>query len=287
MCFPGEDEWFGSWTLLRAALGIALAFLVPHPLALGQQVASEDEVKAAYLLNFAKLGEWPSVALPDSSAPLVIGVSGGDAEFLDVLKAVVSGKAAGTHPLQVKAVDSQPEMESCQIIFFRASTRKHARAALQGLREVGILFVGEDPSFLQDGGMIDLVIDHGTVRFEANADLLDRSQIHFSSKILALAKTGYGTPAASALRPPMPEEGGRKLEHSVVPEYPEIAKQMKLTGTVQLQVMVKPDGSVREVKIVGGHPLLADSLARAVMQWKYQPAPRETTEIVKFTFDAK
>jgi TonB family protein len=74
------------------------------------------------------------------------------------------------------------------------------------------------------------------------------------------------------------------LRHSVPPEYPEIAERMKLAGTVQALATVKPDGTVKEVKVVGGHPLLAEALTHAVMQWKYQPAPRETVEGVKFTF---
>jgi TonB family protein len=59
---------------------------------------------------------------------------------------------------------------------------------------------------------------------------------------------------------------------------------MKLAGTVQVQAVVKPDGTVRDVTILGGHPLLADALVRAVKQWKYQPAPRETLEVVKYNF---
>jgi outer membrane biosynthesis protein TonB len=53
---------------------------------------------------------------------------------------------------------------------------------------------------------------------------------------------------------------------------------------VQALATVKPDGTVKEVKVVGGHPLLAEALTHAVMQWKYQPAPKETVEAVKFTF---
>ncbi len=59
---------------------------------------------------------------------------------------------------------------------------------------------------------------------------------------------------------------------------------MRLTGTVQVQALVKPDGTVKEVKVLGGHPLLAEALAHAVMQWTYQRAPRETVEVVKFSF---
>jgi outer membrane biosynthesis protein TonB len=59
---------------------------------------------------------------------------------------------------------------------------------------------------------------------------------------------------------------------------------MKLTGTAQVQALVRPDGTVKEVKVLGGHPLLVDALARAVKQWKYQPGPTETLEVVKFSF---
>jgi TonB family protein len=130
--------------------------------------------------------------------------------------------------------------------------------------------------------MINLVKEHGSVRFEVNSDALDRSKIHFSSKILALAKAGYEAPPTPSSNAPV--EGQRRLQHSVPPAYPEIAVRMKLTGTAQVQALVKPDGSVKEVRIVGGHPVLADALARAVMQWKYQPAPKETLEVVKFSF---
>lgn len=43
-----------------------------------------------------------------------------------------------------------------------------------------------------------------------------------------------------------------------------------------MQALVKPDGTVKKVKILGGHPMLAAAVASAVMQWKFQPAPRET-----------
>jgi TonB family protein len=175
-------------------------------------------------------------------------------------------------------------MKSCHIVFFRASERKHTQAAIEALAQSGMLFVGEDESFLRQGGMINLVRDHGSVRFEVNADALDRAEIHFSSKILALAKAGYGTSPKTSASSSSPVDAARRLERSSPPEYPAIAERMKLTGTVQVQALVTPDGTVRKVTILGGHPLLADALARAVKQWKYQPAPKETMEVVKFSF---
>jgi TonB family protein len=269
----------------RAAVGLGLILLALQLLAMGQQPnATENQVKAAYLLNFAKLAQWPQHALPDGPSPLVIGVSGGDEDFLAVLKALVAGKTIGTHPLVVRPVSSVDEMKSCHIVFFRGSEKKHTQAAVEGLAQAGVVSVGEDESFLRQGGMINLVRDHGSVRFEVNSDALDRSEIHFSSKILALAKAGSGSTPTTASNSPPQAEGPRRLERSAPPEYPDIAKRMNLTGTVQVQAMVKPDGTVREVKVLGGHPLLAEALAHAVKQWTYQRAPKETVEVVKFSF---
>jgi YfiR/HmsC-like/Gram-negative bacterial TonB protein C-terminal len=288
MRFSDKAEWSPRRPQPRSVLGIGLAFLALQLFAPGQQQnASEDQVKAAYLFNFAKLAEWPRQALPDGSSPLVIGVSGGDEEFLDVLKAVVSGKIIGTRRVVIRPVNAERDMKSCHIVFFRASERKHIEAAVEGLARAGVLLVGEDESFLGQGGMINLVREHGSVRFEVNSDALDRSQIHFSSKILAMAKTGYESPnheSANTTASKSQVEGARRLEHSVPAEYPDIAKRMNLSGIAQVQALVKPDGTVKEVKILGGHPLLADSLARAVMQWKYQAGPKETVEIVKVGF---
>jgi TonB family protein len=59
---------------------------------------------------------------------------------------------------------------------------------------------------------------------------------------------------------------------------------MNLTGTVQLQAVVRADGTVKEVKVIGGHPLLADALSQAVRKWKFEPSDKESVELVKFNF---
>ena len=76
----------------------------------------------------------------------------------------------------------------------------------------------------------------------------------------------------------------RPVKVRVEPVYPQIARQLKLRGTVQLQATVSPDGAVKEVIVVGGHPLLAQAASRAVMQWRYQAAGRETAEHIKINF---
>ena len=59
---------------------------------------------------------------------------------------------------------------------------------------------------------------------------------------------------------------------------------MSLHGTVRLRVWVTPQGSVRKVEYIGGHPLLAESAVKAVKNWKFEPASRETTELLEIKF---
>jgi TonB family protein len=279
----GKIERLLQRSRVRNALGLTLFLFGCQALAPAQQQnPSEAQVKAAYLLNFAKLAEWRSDSLPDGPSPLVICVRGGDEEFLKVVKSVVAGKMIGPHSLTVKPVNSEESMKSCHILFFRNSENRHTEVAIESLPKTGVLLVGEDESFLRQGGMINLVRDHGSIRFEVNPDALDHSEIHFSSKILAMAKASYGAAPGAASSPSL--DGPRRMESSPAPEYPEIAQRLKLTGTAQVQAVVKPDGTVKEVNIVGGHPVLAAALASAVKQWKYQRSLKETTEIVKFNF---
>jgi TonB family protein len=78
------------------------------------------------------------------------------------------------------------------------------------------------------------------------------------------------------------------LERKVVlreePEYPPIATKMSLHGTVKLKIWISPDGAVRRLEYIGGHPLLAESALKAVKIWKYQAAAQESTTIVELRF---
>ena len=76
----------------------------------------------------------------------------------------------------------------------------------------------------------------------------------------------------------------REIVQRVEPEYPEIAKNMNLHGTVKLRIWIKPDGAVRRLEYIGGHPLLAESALKAVKSWKYAIAQKETTAVLEVKF---
>ena len=80
------------------------------------------------------------------------------------------------------------------------------------------------------------------------------------------------------------ESGERKVVYREDPEYPAIALQMKLHGTVKLRIWIAGDGTVHRLEYIGGHPLLAQAALKAVKEWKYEASSRETTALVEIKF---
>jgi len=83
------------------------------------------------------------------------------------------------------------------------------------------------------------------------------------------------------------EAGKRKVRVRATPEYPPLAKQLNMTGKVKLEAVVAADGHVVSTKIVGGSPVLVNSAIEALKKWRFEPAAKETTEIVEFEFDGQ
>jgi len=79
-------------------------------------------------------------------------------------------------------------------------------------------------------------------------------------------------------------QDARKVKSSIQPTYPELAKKNNIQGAARLQVLIAPDGSVKDVKVLGGSPVLVQAAVDAVKKWKYEPAPAETSTVVKIEF---
>ena len=80
------------------------------------------------------------------------------------------------------------------------------------------------------------------------------------------------------------DESKRKVKTKVAPVYPDLARRMNVAGKVKIEVVIGADGRVKTTRVVGGHPLLVQACQDAVREWKFAPAPEETTQIVEFEF---
>ena len=76
----------------------------------------------------------------------------------------------------------------------------------------------------------------------------------------------------------------RKLKSQVAPVYPDLARKMGVSGTVKLEITISAAGTVKNVKVIGGHPLLVDAAVDAVKKRKYEPYSEDTTQLVEFKF---
>ena len=104
-----------------------------------------------------------------------------------------------------------------------------------------------------------------------------RAVFHLGAALLLMITTlGWNRPA-------LPQDE-RKIKSSVQPRYPELARQNNLYGSARLQVRIARDGTVKEIKVLGGSPLLVQASIEAVKQWRYEPASVESNIILKFDF---
>jgi protein TonB len=62
-----------------------------------------------------------------------------------------------------------------------------------------------------------------------------------------------------------------KIIKRVIPTYPTLARQARVSGTVRLIGVISKDGTIQQLQIVSGHPLLVNAALDAVKQWIYRP----------------
>jgi outer membrane biosynthesis protein TonB len=78
--------------------------------------------------------------------------------------------------------------------------------------------------------------------------------------------------------------GERKVISRVAVTYPKLAQQMRLRGTVKVRATVAPTGKVVKTELIGGSPVFVPYALNAVSLLKWEPGPKETTEIVEIDF---
>jgi TonB family protein len=83
------------------------------------------------------------------------------------------------------------------------------------------------------------------------------------------------------------DEFVRRAKNKVQPSYPELARKMNIVGTVKVEVVVSPSGTVKDARVVGGHPVLASAALDAARKWRFEAASVETTGIIDFKFEPR
>jgi YfiR/HmsC-like len=159
--------------------------------AMAQEAApSENQVKAAFLYNFAKFIKWPDDSFPATNSPITIGILG-DSPFGTDLEVAVRSRTISGHPVVIKQV-SMGDLKHCHVVFICRTPKRNLAETLEVVKGSGVLTVSELDRFTEAGGMIRFVMEGNKVRFEINDAAARAAGLSISSKLLNLAKKREG-----------------------------------------------------------------------------------------------
>lgn len=148
--------------------------------------ATEYEVKAAFIYNFARFAEWPPSAFGRPSDPIRLCVFGKD-PFGEILDDTVRGKTVAQHSFVVIRITDAAKTRDCHIVFIGRSESFQLGAVLAAVRDRPVMTIVDMNDAVQRGAILNFTLQDGRVRFAVNTDSAKRSGIALSSQLIKLA----------------------------------------------------------------------------------------------------
>jgi len=145
--------------------------------------ADEYVAKANHLFQFARNVKWPP------AKELAFCVIGPD-PFGGALEAALQGKKVAGRNVQLRRIGAA-QAGGCQVLFISGSSGGAQTASALKQAGASTLTVGERSGFIQQGGIINFVIEGGRVRYEVNKSLADKKGLKLGYDIINLAKRRY------------------------------------------------------------------------------------------------
>ena len=149
--------------------------------------ATEADIKAAYLFNFALFVEWPNRGQPT----FTICQHGADTLG-------EGAKALARRTLHGKAITvrnvADNQFTGCDVLYISSSEKSRIRALTSSLRGMSILTVSDAPDAAKEGATIGLSVEGQRIVFEVNIAQARKSNLVISAKLLALARSVVDVP---------------------------------------------------------------------------------------------
>jgi hypothetical protein len=149
--------------------------------------ATEYELKAAFIFNFAKYIRWPASSTAEAGKPFIIGIIGKD-PFGQVLDDAMRGQRVDGRAVVVKRFVEIKESVNSDILFVASSERANLQSIFSVLRKSPVLTVSDLELFAERGGMIGLITEQSRVRFAINVEAFERVGLKPGSPLLRLAR---------------------------------------------------------------------------------------------------
>lgn len=149
------------------------------------QVSTEQQLKAAYLVNFLKYVEWP-----EHHAKATICLFG--RETMGNALANYEGRSVAGRPIELRRVSGPDQLADCRILYVPDTEEARFAAVLRWVEGLPILTVSDAEFFARQGGGIALVREDTRLGFDVNLNTLNRARLKPASQMMRLARQVIG-----------------------------------------------------------------------------------------------
>ncbi len=143
------------------------------------------DLEAAFVYKFIKFVEWPGSFEDEEFFDVCYTGSG---EIQSSIKALVDSEIKDLI-LKVRIVDNLSELRNCELLFVDISSTDGRKKYINFLSKRSVLTVSHFDGFIEEGGMINLLLKNNRIQFEININSAEKSNIKVSSKLLRLANS--------------------------------------------------------------------------------------------------
>jgi hypothetical protein len=150
------------------------------------QSATAAALTSAFLYNFAKFTEWPSDSLPPGQRLTLCVI--GDNAVADALGLTIKGHAIEGHELTVEVLKTDASARSCHLLYASGLDEKRSLQLIENLKAATVLTASDADRFAELGGVAQLILEGGRMRFVINVSAAQRARLQLSSKLLSLAR---------------------------------------------------------------------------------------------------
>lgn len=169
----------------RRHVWLLLLLLAGSSVRVYAQDVTEVTLKGAFLFNFARFTEWPVDALhTESLSACVLG----DRAVGDALSRTVKGKQISGRPIAVTMVAPDKSVPACHLVYFSGIPDTRIAEIVSTLRDVPVLTVSDSEAFARRGGIVQIFVESGKMKFRINTRSAKRARLQLSSRLLALAE---------------------------------------------------------------------------------------------------
>lgn len=180
--FHGFLQWAARFALLCVVATGARGLL-----ASAQSADPEHRLKAGYLVQLPNFVHGSLTQTPDAPGSSRLCVVGTFDFGISLAQAASSARANG-RAMEIRMVQKEEDIKSCQILFISHSEKSRYAKLLEAARAVHALTVGETSGFIEAGGMIELDYANSSVTLSVNLDAMRNGGLRLDPRLLGLAK---------------------------------------------------------------------------------------------------